>query len=119
MPRETDTGNRTFDTVRGRFQAWRDQNPAPDSPSALGLPEMSEQTARLFGMAVGFGTGAFLLLLAAVTLYASTTWGAIDRFPAQVAYGASGFFLLIAGAGAIIATWNHVFRVLAGPPQHH
>lgn len=119
MAQQSDSGDRTQETVRGRFQAWREQNPAPRSPSALGFPEVSEGVEKALGMAVGFGAGALLLVLAATCLYAAGTWGAVERSGAQVAYAAAGFFLLISGGGAILATWNHAFRVLGRPPAHH
>jgi hypothetical protein len=109
----------TMDTVRGRFRDWNEANPRPRSRSAIAMPELPESAARMLGLAVGVGTGVLLLLLAGTAFYAATTWGAVERGGANVAYTLAGLFLTIAGLGAIAATLNHLFRVLAGPPAHH
>lgn len=119
MSRHGDQGEPTYDSVRGRYQAWAQSNPQPQSPSAIGMPEIPESVARLAGIAVGLGTGLLLLALAATAFVASNSWGNIDRGGAVVAYFLTGCFLTVAGLGCITATLNHNFRVLAGPPAHH
>jgi len=109
----------TGDTVRARYREWADANPRPRGPTAIGMPEVSEGTVRMVAVAVGVGTGLFLLLLAITAFTASRSWAPIDRGGAVVAYGLTGIFLTIAGLGCILATLNHVFKVLAGPPAHH
>ena len=109
----------TMDTVRGRFRDWNEANPRPRGRSAIAMPELPESAARMLGMAVGVGTGVLLLLLAGTAFYAAGTWGEIGRGGANVAYTLAGLFLSVAGLGAIGATLNHVFRVLAGPSAHH
>lgn len=109
----------TGDTVRNRYQAWSEANPKPRGASAIRMPELPEKAARTLGLAVGMGLGALLLLLAVVAATASGSWSGVERGGAAVAYGLTAFFLTVAGLGAITATYNHVFRVLAGPPAHH
>lgn len=111
--------NDTFRTVEGRYESWNEANPRPRSRSAIVMPEVSEGVEKLIGTALGFGTAALLLLLAAVALYAASTWGAIERSGALVAYTITGFFLLLAGIGGLAATWNHLFRVMPGEASHH
>ncbi len=118
-PRSSDTGDRTYDSVRERFRQWREANPRPEPRSALAFPEMSDATERMVGTAAGFGAGAFLLLLAAVAFGAARSWGELARSGAAVAFTLTGVFLTIAGLGAIIATYNHSFRVLSRPASHH
>jgi hypothetical protein len=118
-PRSSDTGDRTYDSVRDRFRQWREANPRPEPRSALSFPEMSDATERMVGTAAGFGAGAFLLLLAATAFLAARSWAGVERSSATVAYTLTGVFLTIAGLGAVIATYNHVFRVLSRPASHH
>ncbi len=111
--------DRTGESVRDRFQQWRDANPRPSSPSAIAIPEIPDSVARIGATLVGLGIGALLLVLAATVYYASSTWAGIDRGGAVVAYFLTGVFLTVAGLGCILAVLNHNFRVLAGPPAHH
>lgn len=109
----------TGDTVRARYRAWAEANPRPRGPSAIGMPDVSEGTVRMAALGVGVVTGLFLLALAVTAFVASRSWGTIDRGGAVVAYFLTGCFLTIAGLGCILATLNHIFKVLAGPPAHH
>jgi hypothetical protein len=111
--------DRTDDTVRARYRAWADANPRPRGPSAIGMPEVSEGTVRLAGLATGIVVGLGLLALAATAFVAAQSWSTIERGGAVVAYFLTGCFLTVAGVGCIWAVLNHNFRVLAGPPAHH
>ena len=119
MSRHGQEGEGTFRTVRDRYRQWNQANPRPRSPSAIGMPELSEGAERMLALAAGFGTGALLLLLAATAYAAAGSWGGLDRSGARVAYFLTGFFLTVAGLGAIGATYNHVFRVLTRRGGHH
>lgn len=119
MSPRSDTGDRTYDSVRDRFRQWREANPRPEPRSALSFPEVSDATARMVGTAAGFGAGAFLLLLAVTAFVAARSWVEVERSGAAVAYALTGVFLTIAGLGAIIATYNHSFRVLTRSASHH
>lgn len=119
MSRHGDQGEETYGTVRDRFRQWRESNPRTRGPSALRFPDVSDQAERGVGMVVGFGAGVLLLVLAVVAYTASGSWSEIERGGARVAYFLSGFFLTVAGLGALGATWNHLFRVLRRPPSHH
>jgi hypothetical protein len=118
MSRRPDADD-TFHTVEGRYQKWNDANPRPRGPSALKVPEMSDAAERTVGMALGFGAGVLLLLLAAFTAFNAAKWGQIDRSGAHVAYTIAAFFLTLAGLGALAATYNHIFRVMPGDGPHH
>jgi hypothetical protein len=119
MSRRPDADD-TFQTVEGRYQKWNDANPRPRSASAIKMPEMSDEMEKTVGMAVGFGAGVVLLLLAVFTALNAAKWGELDRSGAQVAYGIAAFFLTLAGVGALAATYNHVFRIIpSGDPHHH
>lgn len=117
--RHGDQGESTYGSVRDRYRQWSEDRPKPRSGSAIGIPELPEGATRLLALAVGLGTGVFLLVLAATAYYASGTWGEVERGGAVVAYFLTGLFLTIAGLGCILATLNHLFRVLAGPPPAH
>jgi hypothetical protein len=114
-----DQADDTFDTVEGRYERWSAANPRPRGPSALKVPELSDSAEKTVGMAMGFGAGVLLLLLAVVAGLAAARWGRVDRSGAQVAYTIATFFLVLAGVGALAATWNHVFRVMPGEAPHH
>ncbi len=115
-----DPADDTFGTVEDRYQKWSEANPRRRGPSALKVPEMSDAAEKMVGMAVGFGAGALLLLLALVAGTAAASWSRIDRSGAAVGYSIATFFLLLAGLGALAATYNHVFRVIPGDaPDHH
>lgn len=118
MSRPTDK-NDTYDTVEGRYDKWSQANPRRRGPSAIKVPEMSEGAEKMVGMAMGFGAGVLLLLLAIVAGLTAAKWGRLDRSGAQVAYTITTFFLVLAGLGALAATWNHVFRIMPGEAPHH
>jgi hypothetical protein len=120
MSRPENSGDDTFGTVEGRYQKWSETNPRRRGPSALKVPEMSDAAEKMVGMVVGFGAGALLLLLAATAATAAASWARLDRSGAATAYSVATFFLLLAGLGALAATYNHVFRIIPGPaPEHH
>ncbi|MDB4948842.1 MAG: hypothetical protein JWM27_1491 [Gemmatimonadetes bacterium] len=125
MNRDRDVGDPTFDSVRGRYREWRDENPAPASESALSfrdglpVPELSEEAGRVVFTAVGVGIGLLLLVLAATALHAAGTWTEAGRDGAQVGYLLCFVFLTIAGLGGIIASYNHNYRVMARKSVHH
>lgn len=108
----------TMDTVRGRYEQWNEANPRRRGPSAIKVPVMSDAAEKLVGMALGFGVGVLLLLLAAFTFYNAARWADVARDGAQVAYNVTAFFLTLAGLGALAATYNHVFRVIPGEAPH-
>ncbi|MBD0319031.1 MAG: hypothetical protein ICV87_01760 [Gemmatimonadetes bacterium] len=114
-------GESSYKSVSDRFDSWSAANPRPKSKSALGFPEVNipEGVVRTLALAVGLGVGALLLVLAATAYYASSTWGAVDRSGAALAYALVGLFLTIAGLGASLGTLNHIFRVLRAPAAHH
>jgi hypothetical protein len=115
-----DPADDTFGTVKDRYDNWSEANPRRRGPSALKVPVMSDAAEKMVGMAVGFGAGAFLLLLALVAGTAAASWARIDRSGAAVGYSIATFFLLLAGLGALAATANHVFRIIPGDaPEHH
>lgn len=109
----------TMHTVQGRYEQWNEANPRRRGPSAIKVPVLSDTAEKRVGMAVGFGAGIVLLLLAAFTFYNAAQWGEVPRDGAQVAYNVTGFFLTLAGLGALAATYNHVFRVIPGEAPHH
>lgn len=117
--RHGDQGETTYGSVRERYRQWSANRTQPRSGSAIGMPEIPESAVRMLALAVGVGTGVFLLALAGVAYYAAGTWSEIARGGAAVAYALTGIFLTVAGLGCILATLNHLFRVLAGPPPAH
>ena len=115
-----DGADDTFGTVEGRYEKWSQANPRRRGPSALKVPVMSDAVEKTVGMALGFGLGALLLLLALAAGMAAVSWARVDRSGAAVAYSIATFFLLLAGLGGLAATYNHVFRIIPGdPPEHH
>jgi hypothetical protein len=119
MSRRPDADD-TFQTVEGRYDKWSQANPRRRGPSALKIPVMSDNAEKMVGMALGFGVGALLLILAVVTALNAAKWGRVDRSGAQVAYSIAAFFLTLAGVGGVAATWNHLFRIIPGEaPEHH
>lgn len=129
MSRKSDKtpGERTFDTVRARYQGWfgegrrslpgrevSDGSEYWDETSRSGGGEMS----RMVMMGIGGVLGLGLLVLAGLSFANAASWADVGRDGAQVGYAVVGVFLTIAGLGAILATWNHNFRV-AGRPAHH
>ncbi len=120
MSRPDNHADDTFGTVEGRYEQWSQANPRRRGPSALKVPVLSDAAEKMVGMALGFGLGALLLVLAATAGTAAASWARVDRSGAAVAYSITTFFLLLAGLGALGATYNHVFRVIPGRgPEHH
>jgi hypothetical protein len=109
----------TFGSIENRYEQWSEANPRRRGPSAIKVPEMSDAVEKTVGMALGFGLGALLLLLALAAGMAAASWARIDRSGAAVAYTIAAFFLLLAGLGGLAATYNHVFRIIPGPPPEH
>jgi hypothetical protein len=114
-----DEGDRTLDSIRARYRAWSEANPRPRGPSAITVPVIPDAAVRVLAGATGVGLGLLLLALAVIAFWAAASWGRIDRGGAAVAYTLTGLFLTVAGAGAILATLNHLFNVLRRPPAHH
>ena len=114
-----DNADDTFQTVEGRYDRWSQANPKRRGPSALKVPEMSEGMEKTVGMAMGFSAGVLLLLLAIVAGLTAAKWGAQGRSGAHVAYTITTFFLVLAGLGALAATYNHVFRIMPSEAPHH
>jgi len=118
---------RTYGKIRQQYDEWvemeenrpeRDHLRRTDTftyEPAEGNTDMS----RLVFAGIGIGLGVVLLLLSAYAFHTASYWAGFGRESAQVGYILVGFFLLVAGLGGIIATWNHNFRVLVRPPQHH
>jgi hypothetical protein len=125
MNREKDAEGRWRESVSGRYQDWRDRNPAEPSESALSfreglpMPELSEEAGRVVFTAVGVGIGLVLLVLAATAFRAAGTWQEIGRDGASVGYFLVFCFLTIAGLGGIIASYNHNYRVTMRKNGHH
>lgn len=118
---------KTYGRIRKQYDAWvageaarptRERLRRIDtySPPTGGSPEMS----RTVHAAIGFGIGVVLLALAGYAFSTASFWGGFDRDGAQVGYTLAAFFLLLAGGGGILATWNHNFRVVpqAGAGGH-
>jgi hypothetical protein len=127
MKKQHNVGEGTFRTVRGRYQDWFG---AGDRGSLPGRAVSSEyydypdtdngggEMGKTVFMALGGGIGLVLLALAALSFVTAGRWAEIDRDGAMTGYLATGFALLIAGSGAIVATWNHLFRASHGPAHH-
>jgi hypothetical protein len=75
--------------------------------------------ARLVVASIGIGTGVILLALAGFAFYTANYWASFGRDGAAVGYTLVGFFLLVAGGGGALATWNHHFRVLRRSDHTH
>ena len=114
-----DSGDDTMNTVRGRYQDWNEANPRPRGRSALRMPVMNEGIEKMVGVALGVGAGVVLLALCAVAVAAAASWAEVGRDGAVVAYAITALFLGMAGAGALVGTWNHLFRVIPGQAAHH
>ncbi len=126
MTRRTEHGDRAFSTVRDRFRQWREEHPAqPAEPSHHGggmylpIPELSDETGRVVFTAIGVGIGVVLLVLAVTAFFAVASWAQVGRDGASTGYTLVGLFLTVAGTGAIIASWNHNYRVMLREQRHH
>ncbi len=117
----------TFRTVRGRYQDWfgagdrgflPGRTIASDDYEHPGVGAGGGEMSKMVLMGIGGGIGVLLLAMAAFSFVTSGEWAEISRDGASTGYLVVGFFLTIAGLGAIIATFNHLFRV-SGQPAHH
>lgn len=77
-----------------------------------------EEMGKTVFAGIGFAIGALLLLLAVWAFTVAAKWTGLDRGGAAVGYTLVGLFLTLSGAGGIIATWNHNFRVLTRRGGH-
>ncbi len=117
MKKDDDGAGGTFNTVRDRYDRWDETRPEPvyrGPPQAVRNEDSG--MARLVTGAVGMGIGALLLLLSLYSFWVSLQWAGVARGGAAVGYGLVGFFLLIAGLGGLLGTYNHNFRVFSRPP---
>lgn len=122
MSRDPDTYGR----VRRQFEAWvgsEANRPARDrlrrtDPFVYNPPGSSDMFKTVFAT-IGIGIGIVLLALSAFAFYTASEWSTFDRDGAAVGYTLVGVFLFIAGAGGIVATWNHNFRVLTRSNSTH
>jgi len=113
----------TYGSVRARYDEWLElvkSKPAPPAQERALPPQQAytpqperDQMSKTVFAVIGFAIGAFLLLMAAWAFTVSAKWNGLDRMGAATGYLLIGSFLTISGAGGIIATWNHNFRVLA------
>jgi len=114
--KRTQGGDRTFDTIRSRYDNWAEDRPprpvaAYEDWSPRGHePHMS--MGKIITTAIGVGIGVVLLILAALAFWTASNWAAFDREPAVIGYIVVGSFLTLGGLSAILATLNHNFRVL-------
>lgn len=123
---EKDTGARTFETVRARYKGRFGSRPAgflPGRQESDGDYDWDEnerggEMNRMIPMGIGAGAGLTLLALALLSFSNAAKWSDVARDGAATGYTLVGFFLTVAGLGAIFATWNHLFRA-AGQPSHH
>lgn len=76
-------------------------------------------TSRPVALLLGFGVALVLLALAVYAFSAAAAWAGINRNGALVGYTIVGLFLIVAGVGGLLATWNHNFRIPKQPPPAH
>lgn len=123
----SDTGERTFDTVRERYQGWfgsgrsrrlpgRDVSYGDENWDA---DTSGENMSKVVLLGIGVVIGLVLLGLAALSFATAAKWEGYARDGAFVGYSVVGFFLVVAGLGSIIATWNHFGRAAKRPAAHH
>jgi hypothetical protein len=123
----SDTGDRTFETVRARYKDWFGGGPRrlPGRDVHEGAEYWEETDAsggemsRMVMMGIGAALGLALLGLAGLSFATAAAWDDYARDGAFLGYMLVGIFLTIAGLGAILATWYHNFRVVGGPAAHH
>jgi hypothetical protein len=116
----------TYGDVSQRYDEWLEINknrPAPprvrsDRPYVHQRYESSDMGRTVFA-AIGIGIGLVLLVLAVLAFLTAGRWADFGRDSAVVGWSLVGTFLLIAGFGAIISTWNHNFRVLTRSGGSH
>jgi len=114
----------TYDSISRRYEEWlriRGDRPTfdrPLPPARAYTPEphkadMGKNTSAAIGVVIGL----LLLVLATLSFLNAYRWAELARDGAATGYTVVGFFLVLAGAGGIIATLNHNFRVLAQRPH--
>lgn len=116
----------TYGSIARKFDEWveiQKDKPAParvrSNRPYVHEPHEESDMGRTVFAAIGIGIGLVLLILAGLSFATAARWGGFDRDGAVVGWTLTGFFLLVAGFGAILSTWNHNFRVLVNPPRHH
>jgi hypothetical protein len=112
-------GESTMRTVRDRADQYDQERPRIFSGTAIAVPEIPEHIARPLSLVAGLGIGGLLLVLAATSGYAATTWADIGRTGGVTAYALTAFFLTVAGLGCTLATLNHHMNVLKHDAHHH
>jgi hypothetical protein len=120
--------NPTYRSVEARYDEYVEivaskpvvtQQPRALPPQRPYTPQNErEDMGKTVFAGIGFGIGALLLLLAVWAFVVAGKWSGLDRGGAAVGYTLVGLFLVLSGAGGIIATWNHNFRVLTGRGGH-
>jgi hypothetical protein len=114
--RRSQGGDRTFETIRSRYDTWaEDRPPRPVDYGEDWTPQRPEpglSMGRMIPLAIGVGTGVLLLILAALSFWNAASWASYGREPATIGYTLTGCFLIVAGIGGILATLNHTLRVL-------
>ena len=63
-------------------------------------------------MAIGGGIGLLWMVMALFSLVSAVRGLQFDRFDWFMGWWLVGVLLLVAGAAALIGTWNHLYRVL-------
>ncbi|MDQ3389470.1 MAG: hypothetical protein M3483_08205 [Gemmatimonadota bacterium] len=118
------SGGHTFDTVRARYREWfgQEARPLPGRDAADGSEywerePSGDRKSRVVGMGIGATIGVALLALAGLSLRAAVEWSGIARGGASTGYALIAIFLVIAGLGCILSTWNHSFRA-SNRPEH-
>lgn len=118
---------KTYAGLRKRYEAWveyESTRPERDRLRSTGryeppTREENPDMSRMVFAVIGVGIGAVLLALSAYAFMTANYWAGFERDGAQVGFTLVGFFLLVAGAGGIVATLNHNFRVLAKAPDQY
>jgi hypothetical protein len=108
-------GDRTFETIRSRYDAWAEDRSSVGAGASSWTPSAHEpQSAmpRMIIAAIGVGLGLVLLILAALSAWTAAQWAEMGREPAVIGYILITVFLCIAAIGAIAGSLNHAFRVL-------
>lgn len=116
----------TYGGVRKRYEEYVDlqqSRPVPERTLPAQKPytpyhEDSDMGRYLFA-AIGWGIALVLFALAIWAFITAARWGDYARDGAQVGYTVVGIFLVIASVGGALAIYNHNFRVLTRPPEHH
>lgn len=116
----------TYREVSRKYDEWLEiekGKPAPrrvrSNKPYVHQPEESSDVGKTIFSAIGIGIGLVLLVLAGLSFASAARWAEYGRESALVGWTLTGFFLLVAGFGAIISTWHHNFRVLAERPRPH